>query len=227
MKNFREWLLLREKANMANTGYMEGMVGRDEINDYRGLHQAPDQSNGSPMYDVTKNGTYSDDFYSQNAVRYYGDGQIFDNESIYLVQSLRGKPNASVKIYRAVPKVITNQEKINDLDWQMKYILKYGRLPPHVNTSLDKYKYYDYIHKEIESLSSQPIIPDNKISINPGDWVTTTRRYAQMHGQGTLKNQYRILTKTVKAKDLYTDGNSVHEWGYNPQDGGSGSNASN
>ena len=37
------------------------------------------------------------------------------------------------------------------------------------------------------------------------------------HGKDHLKNKFKIVTKTVKAKDLYTDGNSLSEWGYDPQ----------
>ncbi len=56
--------------------------------------------------------------------------------------------------------------------------------------------------------------PDS--SINSGDWVTINRRYAIQHGESNLNGQYTIITKTVPAKHLYTDGNSIHEWGYDP-----------
>ena len=38
-----------------------------------------------------------------------------------------------------------------------------------------------------------------------------------MHGESNLNGFYKILTKTVSAKDLFTDGNSTNEWGYFPQ----------
>ncbi len=53
--------------------------------------------------------------------------------------------------------------------------------------------------------------------INPGDWVTTNRAYAVEHGRSHLNGPYKILTKTVAARDLYTEGNSLDEWGYDPQ----------
>lgn len=195
----------------------EGVISASELSDddYRGMHRAPDREGGSPLYDVTLNGTYPDDFYSPNAVRYYGDGTGFDS-SIYLVQSLRGKPNVSVKIYRAIPKTISNQEKINELEKHKAYILKYGRLPRGVSNFSNTSRYYDEINKEIERLKLQPILPESKITINKGDWVTIDRRYAVQHGVSTLLGKYRILSKTVKAKDLYTDGNSIYEWGYDP-----------
>lgn len=52
--------------------------------------------------------------------------------------------------------------------------------------------------------------------INKGDWVTLDRRYAVEHGQENLRNEYRIISKRVFARDLFTDGNSFDEWGYDP-----------
>ena len=49
--------------------------------------------------------------------------------------------------------------------------------------------------------------------INPGDWVTHNRSYANEHGKNHLKNDFKIIQKTVRANELFTDGNSIHEWG--------------
>lgn len=51
--------------------------------------------------------------------------------------------------------------------------------------------------------------------INPGDWVTINKDYAIDHGRRQF-NGGKILTKTVKAKEIFTDGNSIHEFGYDP-----------
>jgi hypothetical protein len=53
--------------------------------------------------------------------------------------------------------------------------------------------------------------------INPGDWVTLSRKYAVEHGIASLNDSYSILTKTVRARDLFTSGDSIYEWGYDPQ----------
>lgn len=53
-------------------------------------------------------------------------------------------------------------------------------------------------------------------TINPGDWVTTVRDYAAEHGKSQF-DKYRILSKTVKARDIFTNGDSIFEWGYDPQ----------
>ena len=59
-------------------------------------------------------------------------------------------------------------------------------------------------------------LPIENQNINSGDWVTINKKYAILHGESTLQGQYKIITKIVPAKTLYTDGNSIHEWGYNP-----------
>ena len=51
-------------------------------------------------------------------------------------------------------------------------------------------------------------------TINPGDWVTASKEYAIQHGKGLGK--YKVLTKIVPAKTLFTNGDSIHEWGYDP-----------
>lgn len=183
---------------------------REEIEDYRGSHQAPSKANeDSPMYDLTQ--TYGEDIYTNNALRYFGH-QLYDAYTINLIQSVRNKPNARVKIYRAVPKVITNQEKINDYEKQKAYILKTGRLPAHVDNFSNKSEYYEYLDDEIQKLKSLSDEPD-KVKINDGDWVTINPAYAREHGQSNLNNNYRVLTKTVYAKNLYNEGD-INEWGY-------------
>ena len=53
--------------------------------------------------------------------------------------------------------------------------------------------------------------------INQGDWVTTDRQYAIEHGIGALGGNYKIISKSAKARDLFTNGDSIYEMGYDPQ----------
>ena len=57
----------------------------------------------------------------------------------------------------------------------------------------------------------------SKKKIFSGDWVSLTRSYAKEHGQSNLNNEFVIVSKKVFARDLFTDGNSLQEWGYDPQ----------
>jgi ribosomal protein S18 acetylase RimI-like enzyme len=58
---------------------------------------------------------------------------------------------------------------------------------------------------------------ENIKNINLGDWVTLSKDYAKTHGESVLENNYKILSQKVKAKDLWTNADSIHEFGYHPQ----------
>lgn len=47
-----------------------------------------------------------------------------------------------------------------------------------------------------------------------GDWVTPSKKYAEMHGNSRLKGKYRIIEDEVPANELWWDGNDANEWGY-------------
>jgi hypothetical protein len=59
---------------------------------------------------------------------------------------------------------------------------------------------------------------DNITTINQGDFVTLSKKYAELHGAsgyGSMGNDAgKILEMKVKVKDLYWDGNDVNEFGY-------------
>ena len=131
------------------------MVEPERTNAYAGEQEAPDHESGRPLYDLT--GIYPADFYTGRAYD-YGD----NTRCIGIMLAMHNRPNAPIKVYRAVPKTAPRK-------------------------------------------------------INPGDWVTIDRRYAVEHGRDNLRNEYAIVSKTVFARDLFSDGNSVEEWGYDPQ----------
>ncbi|MCD8317970.1 MAG: hypothetical protein LUC45_03570, partial [Paraprevotella sp.] len=47
-----------------------------------------------------------------------------------------------------------------------------------------------------------------------GDWVTPSRKYAEMHGNSRLEGKYRIMEQEVPADELWWDGNDINEWGF-------------
>ncbi len=54
--------------------------------------------------------------------------------------------------------------------------------------------------------------------INSGDWVSVSPTYAKTHSydlEGPGKDG-KVIKKVVTAAELWTDGNSFNEWGYNP-----------
>jgi hypothetical protein len=131
--------------------------------DYGIAHRPPGRHYGAPAHELTR--LLPDDIYGPNAARYYQHmGGEMDAATLRTLRSLRGKPDAMVKIYRAVP-----------LD-----------VP------------YD-----------APIVR--------GDWVTINKAYARSHGDSVLEGKFRTIETTVPAKDLYTSGDSIHEFGYDPE----------
>ncbi|RYD67106.1 MAG: hypothetical protein EOP83_03480 [Verrucomicrobiaceae bacterium] len=128
--------------------------------DYRGQHTAPGKDGGAPMFDLTLNGIYPEDFYGGRMRDYVHEDSEYAAASSCL--SARNRPNMPVTIYRSVPKDVPRK-------------------------------------------------------INVGDWVTTSKRYAVEHGRAHLKNDFNVVSKTVCARDIFTEGDSLNEWGYDPQ----------
>jgi len=59
-------------------------------------------------------------------------------------------------------------------------------------------------------------VPHGITNINRGDWVTLSRSYAETHLSGNVQGGGHIITMRVPAKDLWFDGNSINEFGYDP-----------
>jgi hypothetical protein len=90
-------------------GYVQDVSGT------RMDHTAPTNDGySSPLHDLSS--IYPDDIYSHNATRYYGDGTHYDRDSIATMQRVKGKPDADVKLYRAVPKGVKDT-KLRVGDW--------------------------------------------------------------------------------------------------------------
>ncbi len=191
--------------------------------DYKGHHQAPTKSGGAPLHDVTQ--LYPDDIYTlplMTAARYYGHAIPEDTEAISVIQAAKGRPNKPIKIYRAVPDLNKDVDKqIKKMIGWLTYVDKYGFSPwkdaeaSQINNDVghDKEKFKAAVRAKIGELDSSK---QKSLKINSGDWVTTVRKYAVDHGRSALNGNYKVVSKTVPAKHLYTDGNSIFEFGYDP-----------
>ncbi len=193
-----------------------------ETEDYRGSHKAPDKTD-APLHDMTQ--VYKDDIYSNEAPRYYGDngGDINDRRVINAIRYCRNKPNVMVSIYRAIPNF--NKELKTKLKYRKEllyYVSTYGFPPMDDVTAIDEFinlgrnkgNYIEKLLNDVDSLQTE--LKESKLEINAGDWVTLNRDYAKLHGESTLRGDYKILTKKVPAKTLFADGNSIFEFGYDP-----------
>ena len=196
---------------------LAGMTNNPESFAYRGSHTAPGPDFGAPLHDLTGGGQmYPSDVYAASASRIYGGGMPYDRKAFDIAQSYKDKPNATVTIYRAVPKEMSNSEKLADIEKKMAAYMKRGTLPKDSFTDNGS-KWYDWAYDERNKLRDLPDEPVAQMGINPGDWVTLTKEYAKDHGESALKGQYKILSKKVKAKDIWTNADSIHEFGYHPE----------
>lgn len=83
---------------------------------HRMQHRPPGpDTHGAPLHDLTA--SFPEDVYSENAQQFYGSaGDVLEGKLWKRLQSLRGKPDAQVTIYRAVPKSAAATE-IGPGDW--------------------------------------------------------------------------------------------------------------
>lgn len=85
----------------------------------------------------------------------------------------------------------------------------------------------DYDNKAIEAIRKARNNPDVLVSvyravptqikdkrIRNGDWVTIDGEYAEEHGWRMFDDAYRVIENKVPARYLFTDGSSIHEFGY-------------
>lgn len=52
---------------------------------------------------------------------------------------------------------------------------------------------------------------------NPGDWVTLSKSYAEMHNQDNLDGKGKVIEMKVKPTDIQFAGDDLNEWGYFPK----------
>ena len=185
--------------------------------DYRGLHGAPGRGSGAPLHDLVSPdySVYPEDVYSSNAIKYYGVGDDnFDAAAFDLIRRFKGKPNAEVTIYRAAP--VSKAKRIEKLEKQIARYMSRGKRPAGFDRNIEPHVWSQNTRDEIERLKK---LPPEDLSIRQGDWVTPIRSYAVSHGDGALRGDYEIVKKRVKAKHVYTAGDSWLEWGYDDSKG--------
>jgi hypothetical protein len=59
---------------------------------------------------------------------------------------------------------------------------------------------------------------DSPETVSKGEWISIIPEYAIEHGESQLGGKYKIVAARVRAGDIFTEGDSWHEWGYDPID---------
>ena len=157
----------RPKGDVSNAAALRAEANAQRVGDadYRGQHSAPMSGDNAPLHDLSQ--VYPDDIYSSKGLQYYGTGDnAIDSESMDIINSLKGKPDQTVTMYRSVP------SDAGDVD------------------------------------------------INAGDWVSLSESYVKQHGESALNGDYKIISKEVPANQLFTNGDSINEFGFDPSSKG-------
>lgn len=59
-------------------------------------------------------------------------------------------------------------------------------------------------------------VPEGVKKIQPGDWVTVSETYAQHHGESNVGDGYKVVSREIRAGDLWSSGDSMYEQGWDP-----------
>lgn len=188
----------------------------EEPDSYHGKHSAPGKEGNAPLHDLTHNGIYPADVYSK--MHQYKSGDNSDFESMSVISNAKNRPNKMVKIYRAIPDNLTAKDRANKLQKKMNWMIEKHKIPADADPKDSWDTHYQKLKTQHEhELRNEPA-GEKPIKINAGDWVSISKKYAMDHGRDNLGGNFKIISKTVPAKHLHTDGNSFAEWGYNPSD---------
>lgn len=96
---------------------------------------------------------------------------------------------------------------------------RYSQNTPHglesvkaINTAIDAIKNGE---KDVKVKVYRAVPTSVKESkLRNGDWVTPSKKYAEMHGTNRLEGKYRIIEDEVPATQLWWDGNDANEFGF-------------
>lgn len=59
-------------------------------------------------------------------------------------------------------------------------------------------------------------VPKGVEEMQPGDWVTVSETYAQHHGETNVGDGYKVVSRQIRAGDLWSSGDSMYEQGWDP-----------
>ena len=96
---------------------------------------------------------------------------------------------------------------------------RYSQNTPHglesvkaINTAIDSIKNGEKDVKVKVYRAVPTSVKEGKL--RNGDWVTPSKKYAEMHGTNRLEGKYRIIEDEVPATQLWWDGNDANEFGF-------------
>ncbi|NBX75392.1 MAG: hypothetical protein EBQ92_02475 [Proteobacteria bacterium] len=144
---------------------------------------------------------------NENDTSYRGEHTAPDNES--------GAPAYDLTLNGIYPKDVYNMPSWYETDDGLLEMRKILRLKGNPESYVWVYR---SIPKKIYNLlrikSEKENISFLRLVFNDGDWVTTNKKYAEDHGAGALLGDHQVVGLRTKAKNIFTNGDSIFEWGF-------------
>ena len=160
--------------------------GYEQNFDWRIKHKVPNsQDETAHSIDKLEN-VYGSAIYSSQAVYYYGEGRKYDAKAIEVIQKTHNKPNAMIKIYRAVPTNIKDT-RIRNGDWvavTKEYADEHG---------------YRWLHGDYKIIENTVLA---KHLFNNGDSIQEFG-----YDNGDINEVYKNAEGNVKLNDITYDNN--------------------
>ena len=194
--------------------------GQDQVT---GIQQSV--ASGMSMKDANKqlrgfgDGAYVDQTGNGKFAVYDNDGSIGSFDT--LEQAVKAKTDkaegGSYKVQHEAP-MLDSYPSASDLNDVFPDVYS-GKALQYYGTGVDYDNKAISIIKGMNANPSKAVtvyraVPKDVTDINPGDWITTTKQYALDHIGDD--DGFHIITKKVKPGEMASDGNSIHEFGYDP-----------
>jgi len=174
-----------------------------------------------------------------------GNTDIEFDESKFnsIISSLQDESSAVREIVSPKRKKIS--ERINDDSYQMLHrpadresgapLSDLTHIYPNDVYGPDGLRFYSVSGDDMDAKAYRKILafrgkPDEKVwvyravpldspeTVSKGEWISIIPEYAVEHGESQLGGKYKIVAARVRAGDIFTEGDSWHEWGYDPID---------
>lgn len=160
-----------------------------------------------------------------------------------IISSLKEESSAVREIVSPKRKKIS--ERINDDSYQMLHrpadresgapLSDLTHIYPNDVYGPDGLRFYSVSGDDMDAKAYRKILafkgkPDEKVwvyravpldspeTVSKGEWISIIPEYAVEHGESQLGGKYKIVAARVRAGDIFTEGDSWHEWGYDPID---------
>ena len=173
----------------------------------KNIHRPPDASSGSRLDNLTP--SYGDDIYSRHALEYFGSGEdMIDKKALAIINRVKSKPDAMVKIYRAVGK--DDVAEIGSGDWvaiTKEYAREHGQGPLG-----NKYKIIEKdvpakdIYGNADSLQEYGYFPEGGNDLRKDDFI---KIWNEAHKQTEKVEAMKVESVSLETYQItYTDGSS-------------------